>query len=95
MFTEDLSVFFSTSEFATAATLNSVAVAGIFEAPGAPGSVGELGMAGVQPVYTLPSASVPANPVGLALVLGAVNYVVAAHEPDGTGLSRLILERAA
>ncbi len=95
MFTEDLSAFFSTAEFATAATLNGVAVAGIFDAPLALGGVGEYGMASTQPAYTLPSVSVPANPVGLALVIGATSYVVAAHEPDGTGVSRLLLERAA
>ena len=95
MFTEDLSAFFSTAEFATAATLNGVAVSGIFDAPLALGGVGEYGMASTQPAYTLPGASVPANPVGLALVIGATSYVVAAHEPDGTGVSRLLLERAA
>ena len=51
-------------------------------------------MASTQPAYTLPSVSVPANPVGLALVIGATSYVVAAHEPEGTGVSRLLLERA-
>ena len=40
MFTEDLSAFFSTAEFATAATLNSVAVAGILDAPLALGGDG-------------------------------------------------------
>ena len=94
MFAEDLSAFFSTAEFATAATLNGVAVAGIFDTPLALGVVGEYGMASTQPAYTLPSVSVPANPVGLALVIGATSYVVAAHEPDGTGVSRLLLERA-
>ncbi len=95
MFVEDLTVFFSTSEHATAATLNSVAVAGIFDAPGTVGNVGEFGIASTQPIYTLASTSVPADPVGLALVCNAVTYIVAAHEPDGTGISRLVLEKSA
>ena len=51
MFTEDLSAFFSTAEFATAATLNGVAVSGIFDAPLALGVVGEYGMANTQPAW--------------------------------------------
>lgn len=94
MFTEDLGAFFSAQEFATPATLDGVAVCGIFDAPSAPGLGGEYGLASTQPAYTLPSASVPDDPEGLALVIGAASYVVAAHQPDGTGVSVLILERA-
>lgn len=52
------------------------------------------GMAGSKPTLTLPTASVPANPVGQAAVVNSVNYLVAAHEPDGTGISVLLLEIA-
>ena len=44
---------------------------------------------------TLATADVPASPVGLTVVVGAVSYLVAEHEPDGTGISRLLLESAA
>ena len=94
MFTEDLSAFFSTAEFATAATLNGVAVSGIFDAPLALGVVGEYGMASTQPSITLPTAQVPVDPVGTSVVVGGSTYLVAAHEPDGTGISRLLLESA-
>lgn len=94
MMTEDLSTFFSAAEFASAVTLNGVPVTGIFDNANALGSVGPYGMASTQPTLTLPTTSVPANPVGLSAVVGAVTYLVAAHEPDGTGVSRLLLEAA-
>ena len=94
-FAEDLSVFFNSAEFAaTAATLGGVAVAAIFDNGYASAGVGAYGMAGSAPALTLATASVPADPVGLAAVVGGVSYLVAAHEPDGTGISRLLLETA-
>lgn len=100
MFAEDLSVIFNASEFATAATLNGVAVTGIFDNASAATLLGAMGgrgvslsgMAGTHPTLTLPTASVPANPVGAAVVIASVNYLIAAHEPDGTGVSTLELE---
>ena len=94
MMTEDLSAFFSAAEFASTVTVNGVTVAAIFDNANALGSVGPYGMASTQPTLTLPTTSVPANPVGLSAVVGAVTYLVAAHEPDGTGVSRLLLEAA-
>ncbi|MFZ4623275.1 MAG: head-tail joining protein [Rhodoferax sp.] len=94
MFTEHLDAFFSTSEFASTVTLNSVTVQAIFDAPYATGSVGGFGMASTQPTLTLPTASAPTDPVGKTAVVNSVNYVVVAHEPDGTGVSRLLLEAA-
>lgn len=94
MFTEDLSVFFNAGEFASAVTLNGVAAKAIFDVPGTVGSVGGFGMASTQPALTLATSDVPANPVGLTAVVGGVNYLVATHEPDGTGISRLALELA-
>jgi len=91
--TEDFSVFFCTSEFATAATLNSAAVTGIFDNGYAQSSAGGMGIASAQPTLTLPTASVPANPVGVTAVVASVSYTVAEHQPDGSGVSVLYLER--
>jgi hypothetical protein len=38
-------------------------------------------------------ASVPASPVGKSIVIASVTYTVAEHQPDGTGVSTLLLER--
>ena len=92
-FPEDLSMFFNPDEFADPATLGGVAVKGLFDKAYAFGEVGGSGMASTQPVYTLATSAVPANPVGTTLVVGGVTYSVAAHEPDGTGVSLLLLER--
>ena len=94
-FAEDLSVFFNPAEFADPATLGGVAVQGIFDKAYQFADVGGSGMAATQPVYTLATSAVPANPVGTTLVVGGVSYSVAAHEPDGTGVSLLLLERTA
>jgi hypothetical protein len=94
MFTEDLSAFMNVAEFATSVTLNGVAKAAIFDNANALGSVGPFGMASTAPVLTMATADVPASPVGLPVVANGITYTIAAHEPDGTGVSRLVLEAA-
>lgn len=95
MFAEDLTPFFSVSEFATAGQLAGQPVRGIFDNGHALGAVGMVGMAGTQPAYTLPTASITGEACGQTLVLGATTYTVVAHEPDGAGVSRLLLEVSA
>lgn len=94
MFAEDLTAFVNPAEFAQRITLAGVEVSAIFDNAYAQGSAGVLGMATSQPAITLPTSSVPAEPHGAAVVVGTANYVVAAHEPDGTGMSVLLLELA-
>lgn len=81
-------------DFGQDVTLNGATVRAIFDAAYAAGSVGAAGMASIGPVLTLKTADVPASPVGRAAVVGAANYVVAEHQPDGTGVSLLLLEAA-
>lgn len=70
------------------------AFGGIFDDGYAVGSVGPLGMGGSQPLVVVPSAQVPAQPVGLPIAVNGGAYLVAAVEPDGVGSSRLLLEVA-
>lgn len=93
-FSEDLTPFFDLAGFASPATIAGVPVRGIFDRPHQLASVGAYGVASTQPTYTLRSADVPAGVVGLSLVHAATSYTVAAHEPDGTGISTLVLEVA-
>lgn len=89
-FTEDLTVFFNPAEFADAATLNGVAVRGIFDNAYALQDVGgEVYASG--PVFTLASSAVPANVAGAVLVVGGVTYKVVEPMPDGTGVTVLRL----
>jgi hypothetical protein len=103
MFNEDLSVFFD--DFGVSTTLAGTPVRGIFEAPHELGHVGQMGMASVQPTFRLPSASVPPHvvdwfsffteprvPVDLRMTINRKTYQIVAHEPDGTGVSVLVLE---
>lgn len=93
MFTEDAAAFFA--DFGVPATLGGTSVVGIFDNGYTLGSVGPFGIAGAQPRFTLATAAVPANPVGQACTVAGGTYAVAEHQPDGTGISVLVLEVAA
>ncbi len=99
MFTESLAPFFNSAEFASNATLNAVAVQGILEPGYANATLDGFGVAaGSSPTFTLPSASVPAKPEGMTLVVtdgpGAATYRVGNAEHDGTGICTLKLIRS-
>lgn len=94
-FAEDLTPFFNTAEFASDATLDGVAVRGIFDNAYQLGDVGGQGMASTAPVLTLATTDVPANPMGKSVVVNSVSYVIAAPpEHDGTGVTLLLLKKA-
>ncbi|CAM8658588.1 hypothetical protein MCEMIEM13_01525 [Comamonadaceae bacterium] len=95
MFAEDLSVYFdATSGFALNATIGSATVPVIFDNDSSIGSVG-IGIADSTPSIQMATAQVPSDPVGLSVVVNGANYRIAEHAPDGTGVSRLLLEVAA
>lgn len=93
MFTETLAPFF-VDFAATSCTVGGTSVKAIFDNGYSLGNVGPFGMSGTQPTLMLATASVAADPVGLAAVVNGSSYLVAAHEPDGTGVSLLRLEVA-
>lgn len=78
-----------------AVSLDGVNVDAVFDNGFALGNVGPYGVATTGPRLTLQTASVPADVEGKACVVDSVAYTVAAHEPDGTGISVLRLELAA
>lgn len=45
-------------------------------------------------VLTIPTASVPSPGVGAEISIGADDYTLRSHTPNGSGISRLVLERA-
>lgn len=93
-FAEDLTPFLNTAEFADDAILDGVPVRGIFDRTYVEAGAG-MGMSSTAPAFTLPTVDVPAGPVGKSLTVNGVNYAIAAVEPDGTGVTLLILERTA
>lgn len=77
------------ADFGLAATVGGVSVFGIFDAEYA--NAFDV-VAGSTPVLLVRSADVPAVTRGDAVVLNATSYTVADIQPDGQGLTRLILE---
>lgn len=95
MLGQDLTPFFSTAEFADEGTLDGAPVAGIFDRAYVRQGEG-LGMSSTAPAVTLPTAQIVGEPEGQSFVLTRTGeaFIVAAHEPDGTGVSVLFLELA-
>ena len=81
-------------------------VLGIFDEPHLRADVGYMDAASTRPSFTLPTAAIPDGPswrsffagedgpVDLRLQINGVDYRVIEHEPDGSGVSRLLLQRA-
>jgi hypothetical protein len=93
MIGDDLAPFFNTAEFARDGTLDGVAVRGILDLAYVAAG-GGMGMSMTAPAFTLPAAAVPSAPVGKPLVVGNITYRIAQVEPDGTGVTVLILEHS-
>ena len=73
--------------------IDFVELDGIFEPSYALGGVGTVGMAATAPVLSVRTDQLESDPVGYELEIDDTTYRVAAHEPDGAGVSRLLLER--
>jgi hypothetical protein len=97
-FTEDFAPFMQQAEFADSALLAGAPVQVIFDREFLAVNTGLSDVASSSPVARLASSLVPSNVVGVSLVIstgqGAGNWRVSGHEPDGTGLSLLTLEKA-
>lgn len=94
MFVEDHAAFFA--DFGILVPELGQGVRAIFDAAYDQGSVGMIGMASTQPMLLCRSADLPAGePVGLQLTIAGTLYAMVHAEPDGTGMTRLLLERAA
>ena len=77
-------------DFGQAATLDGVAVRGIFDEPAG----NELGgIAATEPQFQVPTVQVPPAPMGKTLLVSQGGFVVREHLPDGTGMSLLLLTR--
>lgn len=85
------------ADFGETVTLNGVQVEVLFEVGYAVHSLGDAGMSTSVPTLTLPTASVPADPVGKLATVRGVTYDIAEARPDGTasGFTVLVLERNA
>lgn len=90
-FVENLAPFFNVAEFADAATLDGVAVAGIFDR----GYSEVFGMSTHDARFVLADgAATAAATQASVLVVRATNYRVRSVQSDGTGVCTLLLERS-
>jgi hypothetical protein len=88
-FTEDLTAFFNPDDFGTAVTYNGGTIYGIFD-----NEYVEIGaVATLAPILTCRTSDVSAASEGTSIVIGGVTYQIMVKQPDGTGVSRLILEK--
>jgi hypothetical protein len=67
-------------------------VDGIFTNPAQLAALG-AGAADTRPSVVIAAAAVPADPVDQFIEIDGVPYVIGAADPDGTGMTRLIVER--
>lgn len=90
MFTEDLTAFLDTTQgFAVNATLGAATVPVIFDNAFSDA----LGIvSSTQPVALGTTADLAAATVGSTITINAVAYTIAEIQPDGTGLTRLMLK---
>lgn len=87
MFVEPLDAYLH--DFGIPATVGGVACRGVFDSAYADA----LGIAaGTQPVLTIKTSAAPTVAQGQTVTLSHGRYIVAAVEPDGTGMTRLRLE---
>lgn len=92
-FTEDISAFLRTDEFAVTATIGAALVPGIFYNGYQTGLAGTMETTG--PTFMGATADLSAAVEGTSLVINSVTYKVVDNQPDGTGMTALVLERAA
>lgn len=91
-FTEDMSLYFQTGDFGTAAvysgtgaTINGILDAEYDEAMGR--------VQASSPVFACATSSVASATHGQTLTVGATVYKIVGVEPDGTGMTVLRLEK--
>lgn len=74
-------------------------ITGIFDQEYVVADVSNPGMAASTPAVTVPTAAVPSPAIGLHVEIstatGTSQWRLVEHHPDGSGLSLLLLERAA
>ncbi|GGX33224.1 hypothetical protein GCM10007242_45440 [Pigmentiphaga litoralis] len=88
-FVEDMAAFFNDAEFGLEMLVDGVPVIGIFDRP----YFDPVSMASTQPTATVPTDLAPVTPDLSTVVVMGVLYVVRNVQPDGTGMTTLVLEK--
>ena len=95
---DDLDIFFSNSDVAKTATYTPAvgtakSVQVIFDAPFAMTSAQGIDYQSDVPVVTVKTSDLPSAGEGDTLTVDGVVYKIAEVQPDGTGISRIILSK--
>jgi hypothetical protein len=93
----ELEVFFSADDFGVTATYTPLGgsasnVKGIFDNEFFEAAVGEVGVAIQQPRFVCRSSDISTAVEGDALTVNSVAYTIRVVQPDGTGVTTLVLE---
>lgn len=95
---EDLDIFFATADFAKTATYTPAVgdakpIPVVFDAPFSLTSVQGIEYQSDKPAATCKTSDVSSAGEGDTLTIDGTVYKIAEVQPDGTGLSRLILSK--
>lgn len=90
---DDRAIFLAVDDFGVAATIGGSTVNGIFDNEYIEVETGAgVGVSLQQPRFTCRSADVLAVVEGTSATISGVSYTVRIVQPDGTGMTELILE---
>lgn len=89
-FTEDLDVFLDEDGFAVSAVLGAATVSVIFDRAW----VDNQGISSTQPVCQGKTSDLGAATQGTVITIGGTAYSVIDNQPDGTGMTTLVLQLA-
>lgn len=89
-FTEDISAFFDTDDFAVSATVGAATFSVIFDNAYLSAG-GDAAIAGTQPMCHARTADVSGVSIGNTMTINSVAYVVTGLHPDGTGVTAVML----
>lgn len=84
----DLDTLFDADEFAVEATIGGATVRGILDDE----YIEDADIAGTRPVLVCKTADVAAVDQGDTVTIDGTDYEVVIPQPDGTGVTRLVLE---
>lgn len=85
-FAEQRAAFFP--DFGITAVVDGVSCSAIFDAP----ADDVLGLTGTKPSLLVASADITSAAIGDAVTANSASYTIAELQPDGTGMTRVILE---
>jgi hypothetical protein len=87
---DDYNEFFNTDEMAVSALIDGLPVDGIFDRP----YIDTQEVSGYQPSLTCRSTDIDNVLEDDPVMIDGVSYRVSGVEPDGTGITKLILEKS-